>query len=75
MLDAHVSGKLTGSKLDSAMAGLTAEYTARGKLRNLSPEQESSLKLKVVEAQACYACPLVEFLVSGPFYEHADVVC
>ncbi|DBA81363.1 hypothetical protein WJX79_002588 [Trebouxia sp. C0005] len=51
-LDAHASGKLTGSKLDSAMAGLTAEYAARGKLRNLSPEQERSLKLKVLEAQA-----------------------
>ena len=74
-LDAHASGKLSGSKLDSAMAGLTAEYAARGKLRNLTPEQESSLKLKVLEAQACFACPLAEFLVSGPFHEHADVVC
>jgi len=74
-LDAHASGKLTGSKLDSAVAGLTAEYAARGKLRKFSPEQENSLKLKVLEAQACFACPLAEFLVSGPFHEHADVVC
>ncbi len=57
------------------MAGLTAEYAARGKLRKFSPEQENSLKLKVLEAQACFACPLAEFLVSGPFHEHADVVC
>lgn len=57
------------------MAGLTAEYAARGKLRNLTPEQESSLKLKVLEAQACFASPLVEFLLSGSFCEHADVVC
>ncbi len=63
-LDAHASGKLSGSKLDSAMAGLTAEYAARGKLRNLTPEQESSLKLKVLEAQACFACPLVELCLS-----------
>jgi len=46
------------------MAGLTAEYAARGKLRNLTPEQESSLKLKVLEAQACFACPLVELCLS-----------
>ncbi len=57
------------------MAGLTAEYAARGKLRNLTPDQESSLKLKVLEAQAWFACLLVEFLVSGSCYEHADVVC
>lgn len=37
------------------MGGLTAEYAARGKLRNLTPDQESSLKLKVLEAQACFA--------------------
>ena len=49
------------------MAGLTAEYAARGKLRNLSPEQERSLKLKVLEAQACFVFPLWRTLSVGPF--------
>ena len=51
-LDAHSSGKLTGAKLDNAMAGVAAEYAAaRGKSRALSAEQESSLKAKAAAAQ------------------------
>lgn len=51
-LDAHASGKLTGSKLDSAMAGTAAEYAAaRAKRRTLSPEQESAFSLRTAAAQ------------------------
>ena len=56
MLDAHASGKLTGTKLDNAMAGMAADYvTARVKSRTLSPEQESAYSLRAAAAQACFA--------------------
>ena len=63
-LDAHASGKLTGSKLDSAMAGLTAEYAARARSRAVSPDQESSFKLRVLEAQAGTTLLILSLLYS-----------
>lgn len=60
-LDAHASGKLTGARLDTAMAGTAAEYAAaRAKRRTLSPEQESAFSLRTAAAQ-------VLFLPAGPF--------